>query len=76
MQTLIFSQAVNPTKKVTPLMSPMRLGEKTGMGRALGMPKGICGWDTERSIARIDPEGRVCFGQKQVEKSHSFCLTD
>ena len=23
----------------------MRLGEKTGMGRALGMPKGICGWD-------------------------------
>ena len=39
-----FYQAVNPTKKVTPLISPMRLGEKTGMGRALGMPREFVGW--------------------------------
>lgn len=34
-----FYQAVNPNKKVTPFDFSMRLGEKTGMGRALGMPR-------------------------------------
>ena len=34
-----FYKAVNLTKKVTPFDFSMRLGEKTGMGRALGMPR-------------------------------------
>ena len=55
MQTLMFSQAVNPTKKVhSALISPMRLGEKTGMGRALGMPREFVGW-TDCDVAASNP---------------------
>lgn len=40
-----FTKLLIQPKRFTPLMSPMRLGEKTGMGRALGMPRRICGMD-------------------------------
>lgn len=40
-----FPKLLIQPKRFTPLISPLRLGEKTGMGRALGMPRRICGMD-------------------------------